>query len=78
MNLLHFIEEFPTEQSCREHFRFQREDEGVVCKNCGGMHQYWLKAKEQWQCATCGFRSTQDVLRKSCVGGGLEAFFQWS
>jgi DNA-directed RNA polymerase subunit RPC12/RpoP len=58
MNLLHFIEEFPTDQSCREHFRVQREQEGVVCKNCGGTHHYWLKAKEQWQCADCGFRTT--------------------
>ena len=58
MNLLHFIEEFPTDQSCREHFRAQREHEGVVCKGCGGTHHYWLKAKEQWQCVGCGFRTT--------------------
>jgi hypothetical protein len=30
----------------------------VICKGCGGTHHYWLNAKEQWQCATCGFRTT--------------------
>ncbi len=58
MNLLHFIEEFPTEQSCREDFRLKREREGVRCKHCGGEHHYWLKAKWQWQCSVCEFRTT--------------------
>lgn len=58
MNLLHFIDEYPTEESCREHFRTQREREGVVCKNCTGTHHYWLSTKEQWQCTGCSFRTT--------------------
>ena len=58
MNLLHFIEQFPTEQSCREDFRLQREHEGVKCKHCGGERHYWLKAKWQWQCSVCDFRTT--------------------
>jgi|SRR5680860_1046234 len=58
MNLLRFIEQFPDEQSCRSHLREVREKQGVVCKKCNGRKQYWLKAKEQWQCADCGFRTT--------------------
>jgi len=35
-----------------------REKEGVICKKCKRDHHYWLKAKEQWQCAECSFRTT--------------------
>ena len=59
MTLLHFIEKFPTEESCREHFRIQREHEGIVCQHCQAKtQQYWLRAKWQWQCADCNFRTT--------------------
>jgi len=58
MTILEFVTEFPTEQSCRDHFRTQRESEGVICKKCSNEKQYWLKAKEQWQCASCSFRTT--------------------
>lgn len=57
MNILRFVEEFPTEESCREHFRVQREAEGLRCKKCGCEHHYWLKAKWQWQCSNCDFRT---------------------
>lgn len=56
MDLLRFIEQFPDEKSCRSHLREIREKQGVVCKKCSGQKQYWLKAKEQWQCADCSFR----------------------
>lgn len=58
VKLIKFIEEFPDEQSCKDHFRSVREKEGIKCKKCGGTHQYWLKAKYQWQCADCNFRTT--------------------
>ncbi|MDG1914846.1 MAG: transposase, partial [Crocinitomix sp.] len=56
ITILEFVTEFPTEQSCRDHFLTQRESEGVICKKCSNEKQYWLKAKEQWQCASCSFR----------------------
>lgn len=58
MNLLNFMEEFPDEASCRSHLREVREKQGVVCKKCSGKKQYWLKAKGQWQCSGCDFRTT--------------------
>lgn len=57
MTILEFTDYFPTEQSCRDHFKLKRENEGVVCKKCAGKKQYWLKSKEQWQCANCSFRT---------------------
>lgn len=58
MNIIKFIEEFPTEESCRSHFRVQRETEGICCKKCNGIKHWWLKNKEQWKCSGCGFRTT--------------------
>jgi len=58
MNLLKFIDEYPDEQSCRDHFKLIREQEGVICKKCGCEKQYWLKSLSQWQCSKCDFRTT--------------------
>jgi len=58
VNIIKFIEDFPDEQSCKEHFRKVREQEGITCKRCGSPKHYWLKAKYQWQCSHCGFRTT--------------------
>lgn len=58
MNLLHFMEQFPDEDSCRSDLRGVREKQGVICKKCSGKKHYWLKAKGQWQCSACAFRTT--------------------
>jgi hypothetical protein len=58
MNILEFTKQFPTEVSCKVHFRAQREAEGVKCKCCSSERHYWLRAKWQWQCVECGFRTT--------------------
>ena len=34
MNLLHFIEQFPEEHSCKQHMKDTRSKEGVVRKKC--------------------------------------------
>lgn len=57
MNILNFVNRFPDENSCKDHFRLQREKEGVKCKKCGCTKHYWLKAKFQWQCSVCNFRT---------------------
>lgn len=58
MNILEFIEVFPTEESCKIHFKAQREKLGITCQKCGCKKHYWLKAKWQWQCSECNFRTT--------------------
>ena len=58
MTILEFAENFPNELSCKKDFKKQREKLGVSCKKCGGKHHYWLKAKWQWQCSVCNFRTT--------------------
>jgi ISXO2-like transposase domain/Transposase zinc-ribbon domain len=58
VNIIKFIESFPDEKSCKDHFKGVREKEGIVCKKCGCSKHYWLKAKYQWQCSECDFRTT--------------------
>jgi transposase-like protein/DNA-directed RNA polymerase subunit RPC12/RpoP len=75
MTILRFMEEFPTEDSCKAHFKIQREQEGVECKKCGETHHYWLKAKDQWQCRTCNFRTT--LKSGSIMQGSKVDFHTW-
>ena len=58
MRIIEFIERFPTEESCKLDFKMKREQEGVYCKRCHSSKHYWLKAKWQWQCSKCNFRTT--------------------
>src|SRR5665647_1742959 len=58
MNIIKFIEDYPDENSCKTHFQKIREKEGIICKKCGCTKHYWLKAKWQWQCSECKFRTT--------------------
>lgn len=58
MTISEFYSKFSTEESCRLHLKAAREESGIECKKCGGTKQYWLKAKFQWQCSSCDFRTT--------------------
>jgi len=58
MNLLSFMNEFPTESSCKEHFLKCRIAKGISCQQCESTEHYWLKSKEQFQCKKCRFRTT--------------------
>lgn len=69
------MEEFPTEKSCKMHFQRQREQEGVHCKKCGSTQHYWLKAKDQWQCKECNFRTT--LKSGSIMEGSKVDFHTW-
>jgi hypothetical protein len=58
MTISEFYRKFPDDQSCRDHLRQSRESSGISCKKCCCQTHYWLKAKEQWQCKKCTFRTT--------------------
>jgi hypothetical protein len=40
MNILDFSKRFPDENACIEHFKAQREQNGVVYPQCGGKEHY--------------------------------------
>ena len=57
MNIFSFTAEFDSEESCREHFKQERDKIGVVCK-CGSTEHYWLQNKWSYQCKTCTYRTS--------------------
>ena len=58
MNILEFMEIFPTEESCKTHFKEQRENIGITFQKFRSTKHYWLKSKWQRQCSECRFRTT--------------------
>ena len=58
VNLIKFIESFPDESSCRIKFKEFRDEQGVICRKCGGTDHYWLQTIEQYQCKNCKTRTT--------------------
>jgi len=57
MNTLYFIQQFPDETACREHYRDMRIKQGLTCKKCGGTSHFWLACKGQFECRVCHFRT---------------------
>jgi len=58
MTILKFLHHFPDNESCKLHFKTEREQQGIVCKQCGCTKHYWFSTREQWQCSSCRFRTT--------------------
>lgn len=58
MNIFTFTAHFGDEQTCRNHFKSQRDAQGVICKKCGHPHHYWKKDKWSYECKSCKFRTS--------------------
>ena len=75
MTILRFMEDFPDEESCKLHFKEQREHEEIKCKCCGCTTHYWLEGKWQWQCRECDFRTT--LKSGTIMEGSKVKFHTW-
>lgn len=58
MNSKDLIKVYKNQELAAEAFRVYRLQKGVFCKRCAGKDHYWLKAKQQFQCKNCKFRTT--------------------
>lgn len=58
MDIFSFGVHFTDEQSCRLHYKAQRDKEGVICNRCGGTDHYWLQNKWSYQCKSCNSRTS--------------------
>lgn len=58
MNLLNFIAQFPDEESCKLKYKEVRDRVGVTCSICGCTKHYWKRDKWQYECTSCGKRTT--------------------
>lgn len=58
MNIFTFSAHFSSEQACRDHFKQERDKQGVACKKCGHTDHYWKRDKECYECKSCKFRTS--------------------
>lgn len=58
MNIMQFFKQFPTEESCKKHFKEYRDKVGVTCKKCNCTEHYWLSTISYYKCKECGFRTS--------------------
>jgi hypothetical protein len=58
MKLLELFSRYSNERKSKLAFKQWRDKQGVVCKKCQGKSHYWKKDKWQYECKSCGFRTT--------------------
>lgn len=58
MNLFTFTAHFGDEDTCRLHFKEQRDKIGVICHRCGHDKHYWIKSRWSYECKSCRSRTS--------------------
>ena len=58
MNIFSFTAEFDSEESCRTHFKGERDKIGVICKRCSNTTHYWIKSQWSYECKQCRSRTS--------------------
>jgi hypothetical protein len=75
MNIFSFGVHFTDEDSCRLHFKSERDKIGVICNRCGGLEHYWLKNKWSYECKSC--RSRQSLRSGTIMESSKLSFLIW-
>lgn len=57
MNLFEFINHFPTEDDCLNHFVSVRLKAGITCSRCGCTKHIQHRGIFQFECINCGFHT---------------------
>ena len=58
MNIFSFTAEFDSEETCRNHFKSERDKIGVSCKRCSHTQHYWIKSQWSYECKKCRSRTS--------------------
>lgn len=59
MKLIHFMNQFPDEESCELFIKSYREKSGIYCKKCEKVtHHYWFSGSKFFECRRCRRRSS--------------------
>lgn len=59
MKLIHFLNQFPDEESCELFIKSYREKSGIFCKKCEKVtHHYWFSGAKFFECRHCRRRSS--------------------
>jgi transposase-like protein len=58
MTLTEFMEQFGTEDACREYIYRKRWPNGFVCPKCGHAEHFNIKSRNKYQCKACAHQTT--------------------
>src|SRR5215510_12732904 len=58
MNIFSFSAHFSSESACRNHFKSERDNVGVICSVCGNSTHYWIKSRWSYECKNCRHRTS--------------------
>jgi len=58
MNLLNFVTNFLSEESCKWKWKKIRDREGVICSKGRSIEHYWKSDKDSYECKNCGYRQS--------------------
>jgi len=75
MNIFNFSAHFGTEESCRNHFKSERDTQGVNCQRCGHDQHYWIKSVWSYECKKC--RSRTSLRSGTIMQGSNLSFLVW-
>lgn len=53
MDLFEFLENFPGERECLDHFITTRLKAGITCRECGGTSHKCVPGSDQFECDSC-------------------------
>ena len=74
MNLFSFTANFGSEESCRLHFKEERDKIGVSCK-CGSKELFWIKSVWSYECKKC--RSRISLRSGTIMQSSKLSFLTW-
>ena len=75
MNIFSFTAHFDSEESCRDHFKEERDKIGVICNRCGHTEHYWIKSRWSYECKQC--RSRTSLRSGTIMQGSNLPFLVW-
>jgi transposase-like protein len=58
MNIFSFSAHFTSEESCRLHFKEERDKVGIRCKQCNHDQHFWIKSRWSYECKQCRSRTS--------------------
>jgi len=75
MNIFSFTAHFDSEESCRLHFKSERDKIGIKCHNCGDDQHYWIKSRWSYECKSC--RSRTSLRSGTIMQSSKLSFMTW-
>ena len=57
MNMIDFMDMFPSEEACLEYLSVVRWPEGYICLRCSSK-RHWKKARGLYSCQDCGYEAS--------------------